>query len=197
MIDLHGQLAIPGFIESHGHFTGVGETKEELDLTNAKSWDDIVAMVGEAAKTREARRVDPRPRLAPGEMVGASRRPNVEGFPTHASLDKVSPNNPVVLTHASGHAAFVERQGDGAVGHRAQDQEPGRRRDPARTQNGEPTGLLRETAAGLIKRGAERRTAAEAEARDAPAPRARRSRKRCRRASRPSRTPARRSRPST
>jgi len=48
-IDLHGQLAIPGFIESHGHFAGVGEMKEELDLTKAKSWDDIVAMVGEAA----------------------------------------------------------------------------------------------------------------------------------------------------
>ena len=48
-IDLHGQLAIPGFIESHGHFTGVGEAKEQLDLTNAKSWDEIVAMVAEAA----------------------------------------------------------------------------------------------------------------------------------------------------
>ena len=33
--------------------------------------------------------------------------PNVEGFPTHASLDRVSPDNPVVLTHASGHASFV------------------------------------------------------------------------------------------
>ena len=50
VIDLHGQLAIPGFIESHGHFTGVGDMKMELDLTNATSWDDIVAMVAEAVK---------------------------------------------------------------------------------------------------------------------------------------------------
>ena len=33
--------------------------------------------------------------------------PNVEGFPAQHSLDKVSPNNPVLLTHASGHASFA------------------------------------------------------------------------------------------
>ncbi|MBK9375679.1 MAG: amidohydrolase family protein [Holophagales bacterium] len=33
--------------------------------------------------------------------------PNVEGFPLHASLSAASPSNPVLLSHASGHAAFV------------------------------------------------------------------------------------------
>ena len=33
--------------------------------------------------------------------------PAVEGFPTHHSLSEVSPNNPVVLGHASGHASFA------------------------------------------------------------------------------------------
>ena len=128
-IDLHGQLAIPGFIESHGHFTGVGEKKEQLDLTKAKSWDDIVAMVDEAAK-----------KAKPGEWIhgfgwhqekwSSKPDPNVEGFPTHASLDKVSPGNPVVLTHASGHAAFRERPGAPSVGDRSNDEEPRWRRDP-------------------------------------------------------------------
>jgi hypothetical protein len=106
VIDLQGQLAIPGFIESHGHFTGVGGAQLQLNLMNVDSWDKIVAMVAEAVSHAK-----------PGQWIygrgwhqekWTSRpEPNVEGFPTHASLDKVSPDNPVVLTHASGHAAFA------------------------------------------------------------------------------------------
>ena len=40
----------------------------------------------------------------------------MEGFPLHGSLDKVSPNNPVLLTHASGHAAFVNARAMEAAG---------------------------------------------------------------------------------
>ena len=50
VIDLHGMLAIPGFIEGHGHFTGVGEFRMGLDLREARTWDDIVAQVARAAK---------------------------------------------------------------------------------------------------------------------------------------------------
>src|SRR4029079_2899221 len=48
VIDLQGQLAIPGFIESHGHFSGVGGAQLQLNLMNVDSWDKIVAMVAEA-----------------------------------------------------------------------------------------------------------------------------------------------------
>ena len=50
VIDLEGKLVIPGFVEGHGHFTGVGETQLNLNLMRATSWDEIVAMVAEAAK---------------------------------------------------------------------------------------------------------------------------------------------------
>jgi predicted amidohydrolase YtcJ len=50
VIDLHGQTAFPGFIDSHAHFTGVGEARMILDLTKAGNWDEIVALVGEAAR---------------------------------------------------------------------------------------------------------------------------------------------------
>src|SRR5689334_17112129 len=109
VIDLHGQLAIPGFIEGHGHFTGLGEFRMGLDLREARTWSDIVSQVERAAKQAK-----------PGEWIigrgwhqskwSKAPEPNVEGFPTHESLDKVSPDNPVLLTHASGHAAFVNRQ---------------------------------------------------------------------------------------
>ena len=106
VIDLKGALAVPGFIDAHAHFTGVGEAARNLKLGTAKNWDDIVRMVGEAAKTAR-----------PGEWIlgrgwhqekwSPAPSSNVEGFPLHEALSRVSPNNPVWLTHASGHAGFA------------------------------------------------------------------------------------------
>ncbi|MGA2148377.1 MAG: amidohydrolase family protein, partial [Bryobacteraceae bacterium] len=50
VIDLHGMLAIPGFIEGHGHFTSLGEYRMGLDLREARTWDEIVAQVARAAR---------------------------------------------------------------------------------------------------------------------------------------------------
>src|SRR5215470_3018396 len=41
VIDLGGRLAVPGFIDGHGHFTGVGEARITLNLTQVKNWDEI------------------------------------------------------------------------------------------------------------------------------------------------------------
>jgi hypothetical protein len=67
VINLLGQTAIPGFIEGHGHFTGVGENKINLDLMGTKSWDAIVHEVAMAVEKAKAWSVDRRPRLAPGK----------------------------------------------------------------------------------------------------------------------------------
>lgn len=106
IIDLGGALTIPGFIESHGHFTDLGASKMVLDLTMARSWDDIVALVAEAAATAK-----------PGEwIVGRGwhqdkwdrvPEPNINGLPLHDALSKATPNNPVLLTHASGHSSLA------------------------------------------------------------------------------------------
>jgi predicted amidohydrolase YtcJ len=92
--------------------------------------------------------------------------PNVEGFPTHASLDKVSPDNPVALVHASGHAAFVNGKAMELSGIRRPTESPAGG-EILRDKNGDATGLLRETAQRLIKRGAGEPppTAAERDAR--------------------------------
>ena len=147
VIDLHGMLAIPGFIEGHGHFTGVGEFRMGLDLREARTWDDIVAQVGRAAKQAK-----------PGEwIVGRgwhqskwdhAPEPNVEGFPLHASLDQVSPNNPVLLTHASGHAAFVNGKAMEAAGVTRDTKDP-QGGEILKDKAGSPTGLLRERAQQL------------------------------------------------
>ena len=148
VIDLQGQLAIPGFIEGHGHFTGVGEAELNLKLMPTTSWDQIVSMVADAARTAK-----------PGEwIIGRGwhqekwtmrPNPNVEGFPTHASLDAVSPNNPVLLTHASGHASFVNAKAmEISDINRSTPNPPGG--EILKDAAGNPTGLLRETASGLV-----------------------------------------------
>jgi predicted amidohydrolase YtcJ len=152
VIDLQGQLAIPGFIESHGHFSGVGGAQLELNLMNVESWDKIVAMVAEAVS-----------RAKPGQWIYGrgwhqekwTNRPvpNVEGFPTHASLDKVSPNNPVLLVHASGHAAFANGKAMELSGIRRPTESPAGG-EILRDANADATGLLRERAQRLIKTGA-------------------------------------------
>ncbi len=150
VIDLQGQLAVPGFIEGHGHFMGLGQAKMQLDLTTAQSWDDIVAMVAEAARTAK-----------PGEWIQGRgwhqekwRRvpqPNVEGIPLHQSLDRVSPDHPVYLTHASGHAAFVNGKALELAGiGKTTPNPPGG--EIVRDRSGNPTGLLRETAQSLVAR---------------------------------------------
>jgi predicted amidohydrolase YtcJ len=166
VIDLAGQLAIPGFIEGHGHFTGIGENKINLDLMNTKSWEQIVSMVAQAVE-----------KAKPGQwIVGrgwhqekwtSTPQPNVEGFPTHLSLDKVSPNNPVVLRHASGHATFVNAKAM-ELSNITKDTPNPRGGEILHDKAGNPTGLLRESAASLVRRGAGEPTPtpAEAEARD-------------------------------
>jgi predicted amidohydrolase YtcJ len=151
-IDLQGRLAVPGLIESHGHFAALGETRLGLDLTNHTSWRQIVrAVAAAAAKAR------------PGQwIVGAGWHqdkwtevpdPNVDGFPTHASLDAVSPANPVVLTHASRHGVFVNARALALSGITRATPHPAGG-EILKDAGGDPAGFLSENAALLVKRGA-------------------------------------------
>ncbi len=154
VIDLDGRLAIPGFIEGHGHYMGLGRAKMILDLAQAKSWDEIVEMVGEAATEAE-----------PGEWITGRGwhqekwddvpEGTVDGVPTHHSLTAVSPDNPVYLTHASGHASFANLEAMRLGGVSAETPDP-RGGEIVHDLRGEPTGLLRETAQRLVGRALER-----------------------------------------
>ncbi len=150
IVDLGGRLAIPGFIEGHGHFTGVGEFRMNLNLREAQTWNDIVAQVGRAAQQAK-----------PGDwIVGRGwhqskwtsvPQPSVDGFPVHADLSKVSPNNPVILRHASGHAGFVNEAAMKAAGITKTTVDPSGGHIMKDTA-GNPTGLLQERAQGLVSK---------------------------------------------
>jgi predicted amidohydrolase YtcJ len=148
VIELNGMLAVPGLIESHGHFLGIGDANMQLDVMRVNNWNDIVAMVGAAAKD-----------VAPGTLIrgrgwhqekwDAKPVPSVEGLPTHASLDSVSPDNPVVLTHASGHASFANGKAMEMAGITRSTPDP-TGGEIVRDENGDAIGMFRETAQGLL-----------------------------------------------
>ncbi len=150
VLDAGGQLVLPGFIEGHGHYMGLGRAKMILDLTKARNWEEIVAMVDSAAD-----------HTGPGEWITGrgwhqekwDHVPDdaVDGVPTHRSLSAAAPDNPVYLTHASGHAAFANAEAlrQGGVSPETPNPPGGEIVHDAR---GEPTGLLRETAQGLVGR---------------------------------------------
>jgi predicted amidohydrolase YtcJ len=150
VIDLKGAAAIPGIIESHGHFMGTGEMRLGLDLMNVANWDEVITMVANAARAAK-----------PGQWItgrgwhqekwNKAPQPNVEGFPTHEALSRVSPDNPVFLSHASGHASFANAKAMALAGiTRDTPNPPGG--DILKDAAGHPIGIFRETASGLIGR---------------------------------------------
>jgi predicted amidohydrolase YtcJ len=144
VIDLAGKVAMPGFIEGHGHFLGLGQSKMILDLMPTRSFDEIVAMVAEAAATAE-----------PGTWImgrgwhqerwGASEEALYDGIPHHRKLSAVSPNNPVFLRHASGHAAYANAMALelGGIDKSTPNTDDG---TIVRDENGDATGYLRQAA---------------------------------------------------
>ena len=149
VIELRGRLALPGFIEGHGHFLALGRAQQILDLAGAESWNAIVEQVAVAVDGAEA-----------GDWIFGRGwhqekwleppQPNVEGAPLNDGLNAVAPDNPVYLGHASGHAAFANNAALAAAGI------DGQTPDPAggtivRAANGRATGLLRENAQDLVE----------------------------------------------
>lgn len=148
VIDLEGRFAMPGFIEGHAHYMGVGQSQLQLDLMDVESWEEIVEMVAGAVGEAD-----------PGELITGrgwhqekwAQRPerHVDGLPHHGSLSAVSPDNPVILTHASGHATFANANAMQLSGITAETADPDGG-EIVRDTNGNPIGAFRETASGLL-----------------------------------------------
>jgi len=148
VIDLNGRVALPGFIEGHGHFLGLGESLMNLDLVSTSSFDEIVAMVAQAASVAQ-----------PGEWIlgrgwhqerwAISNEALYDGLPHHRKLSAVSPNNPVFLVHASGHGAYVNETALrlGGIDDTTPNTEGG---TIVRDENGAATGYLRQAAQAPI-----------------------------------------------
>tara|TARA_B100000678_G_scaffold81168_1_gene67514 strand:+ start:3503 stop:5275 length:1773 start_codon:yes stop_codon:yes gene_type:complete len=148
IVELNGRFAMPGFIEGHGHYLSLGRSKQILDLNDVKNWNEIVSMVAVA--------VD---KANPGDWIFGrgwhqekwDSLPDaaVDGVPINDTLNEVSAENPVILGHASGHAAFWNDLALEIAG--VTDDTPNPEGGAiVRTPDGKATGLMRETAQRLI-----------------------------------------------
>jgi len=103
VIELNGELVLPGLIDSHGHLTGYGKSLEHINLVGTKSYQEILYLVDEKVKTVES-----------GEWIrGRGWDQNDwdnKEFPHHQALSIIAPNNPVILSRVDGHALLVNQK---------------------------------------------------------------------------------------
>jgi predicted amidohydrolase YtcJ len=148
VIDLQGRFMMPGFIEGHGHFSGLGYSLINLNFLHTSSWEEIVQMVAEAAAQAE-----------PGEwIVGRgwhqekwteTPSPSVLGYPYHEALSAVSADNPVILRHASGHSLFANAKAMELAGVTPETPDPSGG-EVVRDSRGKAIGVFEERAMSLI-----------------------------------------------
>jgi predicted amidohydrolase YtcJ len=154
MIDLAGQVMTAGFIEGHAHLMEIGYNKMQVDLSSAKNYDEIIDRVREAVED-----------ATPGEwIIGRGwhqdkwdKQPDtlIGGFQTHHRLSGISPDNPVYLTHASGHAAMANAKAMQIAGVNVLSRERGKYGvaggEITMDAWGNPTGIFSENAMALIE----------------------------------------------
>jgi len=145
VVDLKGNTVLPGFTDAHQHLSGVGEREMTLNLEGTTSLEDLLAKV--KARVDQAK---------PGEWV--TGRGWIEThwqpptFPTRWDLDKVSPNNPVILGRADGHGAVANSAALKLAGVDKSTPNPFGGEISKDKQTGEPNGMLLDAAQGLVRR---------------------------------------------
>jgi len=143
LIDLGGSLALPGFIDSHTHFLAGGFALKSIQLREAKSRDEFVALV--AAKAKE---------LGPGRWIVNGDWDHQQFDPVELPrrdwIDAVTSNNPVCINRFDGHMVLANTLALKLAGvTKDTPVPPGGEivKDPA---TGEPTGILKDEAMGFV-----------------------------------------------
>ena len=144
VIDLKGATLLPGLSDAHMHLSGVGAREMTLNLEGTNTLEDFLEKVkARVDQSRAGQWVTGR------GWIETFWKPPV--FPTRQDLDRIAPNNPVVLTRADGHASVANSAALRLAGIT--------RSTPApaggainKDGDGEPTGMLIDRAQGLVGR---------------------------------------------
>ena len=142
VIDINGQYVFPGFTDAHGHLKGIGYRELTLNLQGLPSLAETLAVVRNYLSTKKTDEW----------IIGRGWIDKVwpeKRFPSKQDLDSFSPNNPVVLERADGHAVVVNSKVLALANIDADTQDP-QGGFIERDDNGEPTGLLVDMAMNLI-----------------------------------------------
>jgi predicted amidohydrolase YtcJ len=149
IIEGKGMFVMPGFIEGHGHIHGLGDFLRDINLMTVANWDEALHRLDSAIKLAK-----------PGEWIigrgwhqekwDKAPEANYLGYPYKNLLDSISPNNPVLLTHASGHSVYVNSKALelAAVTKETPNPDGG---DIVKDPAGNIVGVLEERAMGLVR----------------------------------------------
>lgn len=145
LLDLKGATVLPGLIDSHVHSTGASTFEFDHVIPEMETVADALAYIRERAA-----------KLPEGTWIGLSQvfitRLREQRFPTLAELDEAAPKHPVVFRTGPDAAVNSLALALSGIGRDTEAPEGGRvEKDPS---TGEPTGILRGSATGLVKRGA-------------------------------------------
>jgi predicted amidohydrolase YtcJ len=146
VIDLANATAYPGLIDAHVHVAGIGSAQRSVDLTGASSFSELIERVAARASTLRAGVVVQGRGWHQSKWLSPPAG-HVEGFPTHHALSEAVPNHPVVLEHANGHSALLNQRAMDQLGIDADTIAP--EGGVIVMSDGQPTGLLHETAIDL------------------------------------------------
>ncbi len=142
VLNLNGKYVFPGFTDAHGHLKGIGYRELTLNLQGISSLNETLQVVRSYISTKEE-----------GEwVIGRGWIDKVwpeKRFPSRWDLDSFSPDNPVILERADGHAVVVNSVVLELAGIDKSTQDP-QGGFIEKDQTGEPTGLLVDMAMNLI-----------------------------------------------
>jgi predicted amidohydrolase YtcJ len=142
VINLHGKTVVPGFIDTHAHLTEFGLSLLQIDLRNVSSIREIQQKLKQFVKQKPPKKW----------ILGFGwdqERLKEKRYPTRWDLDKVAPNNPVILDRICKHICVVNTKALELAGLTKNSKVEGGQIDKE-PETGELTGVLRENAKSLV-----------------------------------------------
>ena len=99
--DAEGKTIVPGFIDAHCHFLGLGLSKQKVALTGTKSFEEVIERIVAFQKVKNV-----------SYITGRGWDQNdwdIKEYPTKAALDKLFPNTPIAIRRIDGHALLANQ----------------------------------------------------------------------------------------
>jgi len=158
ILDLGGKTIVPGFIDAHAHPRPVYDEDSRWYVVEAgpdkvKSMEELIAAIRRKAE-----------KTPKGMLIAGSgyQETKLGRHPTRQDLDKATTEHPVIITHSSGHLSVCNSAALALAGVTKDTPNP-KGGEFQRDEKGEPTGLLKERAAGIVRSAAPRQDASESD----------------------------------
>ncbi|MDP6921645.1 MAG: amidohydrolase [Lutibacter sp.] len=107
-IDVEGKTLVPGWIDAHCHFLGLGLQQQKVDVSGTRSFEEVIQKIVAFQKEQNT-----------AYITGRGWDQNdweVKDYPTKDRLDKLFPDTPVAIHRIDGHALLANQAAIEAAG---------------------------------------------------------------------------------